>query len=264
MLAKDLEYRYGRGIESQHHSRPCSICRLTDYRFRNFPHFHGTDFGRCSRAVQVDSYRPAPIPSTLQEKQFFSDGHLHERAIVETLRLGGLSITNREDSKAGIPTSEFITYLNINTGIPKITIVTKDEETLKSIISQRPELDEIVIVGHVDGIIEDKYLIEIKAVSDWSFHNKFHPKYLPKSYLAQMQIYMHCRRLIKGFLIVKNRNDSEIAWFQIERTAEDEADIIKKAKEFRRIVDLQGTDIKIPCQPMYQGEKKFCKACQSK
>jgi hypothetical protein len=249
-----LEYWRGLDELAQH---PCSLCRATNHDFKKYPHFHGSDFGRCVRSIQFDKL-VAKDPFDQDSKALLRDGHVHEAAIVEILRAAGLKIDHRHDAPEGqVQTDEFIVTMDTLTG--NFWTLADYQEAIK--VSDNNEIDEdtIIVVGHTDGVINDEYLLECKAVKDWAFANKFKMRNYPPNYVAQMRTYMYFLDLLSGFLFAKSRHTSQIRVGHIKRN---DRQIIKKAQELRQIVDHLHSADWLKCKPLSPDEKKFCRACR--
>jgi len=247
-----MEYLYSKGLTNviEH---PCSLCRATDFNFRDFPHFHGTDFTKCPRSVQFEKAQAFPEKTDDRKKAMFQDGHVHEAAIVEVLRKAGAEITHREDSDEHIAIYDCWTE-----GFLSLT----NTSAAKELLSPRQlTKTQIMVVAHTDGVIDDEYLLECKAVKDWAWENKFRGNRVPKDYLLQMRLYMFMLDLKCGFLAVKHRHTSEIKFIEVERN---DMDIKTRAWELRKIVDALETGEQLDCKPVTKTERKYCRACREK
>jgi hypothetical protein len=249
-----LEYWRGLDALAQH---PCSLCRMEGVTFQKFPHFHGSDFGRCVRSIQFDKL-VAKEEFDQDQKALLRDGHVHEAAMVEILRAAGLKVDRRHDAPEGqISTDEFCVKMDIVTG--KFKMLKDTVKAHQLLRTDNVDSDSIIVVGHTDGVINDQYLLECKAVKDWAFKNKFKMRNLPKNYVAQMRTYMYFLNLEAGFLFAKARHTSEVRAFEINRN---DRQIIKKAQELRQIVDHLHSEDWLKCKPFDPSEKKFCRACR--
>jgi hypothetical protein len=247
---------YWRGLDKTA-KHPCSLCRNTKHDFKKYPHFHGSDFGRCVRAIQFDKL-VSKEEFDQDSKALLRDGHVHEAAMVELLRAGGRKISHRHDAPRGqVKTDEFMVTVDTVTG--EFNTLADWKEAVG--VHKKNELseDHIIVVGHTDGVIDDEYLLECKAVKDWAFKNKFKMRNIPKNYVAQMRTYMYFLNLLSGFLFAKSRHTSEIRVFEIKRN---DRQIIKKCKELRQIVDQLNSEDWLKCKPLSEDEKKFCRACR--
>ena len=252
MNKERLEYLYSKGLaDACYH--PCSLCHATDFDFRGFPHFHGSDFAKCPKSVQFEKSQAFPEKTDDQKKAMLRDGHVHEAAIVDLLRRGGCKITHREN------TDEHIAIYNLWT---EVFTPIKDTKTAIEMLDEGlPGKDGICVVGHTDGVIDGGSLLECKAVKEWAWDNKFSRNRLPKDYLLQMRLYMLMLDLPHGFLAVKNRHTSEIKFFEVERN---DMDIKTRAWELRKIVDALETGEQLECHPVTKTEKKYCRCCKEK
>jgi hypothetical protein len=243
---------YQRGVEADK-KHPCSICRKTEHNWQKYPHFHGSDFGRCIRAIQFDKLVGKEEFST-EDMIKFRDGHTHEADIAAILRAAGRKVDHRHDAPPPqINTDEFIVQIDTVNG--KFKTLQKAPARSTSFTKK----DSLIIVGHTDGVIDDEYLLECKAVKDWAFKNKFKMRNIPDNYVAQMRTYMFFLDLVAGFLFAKSRHTSEIRVFEIKR---DDRQIIKKAQQLRKIIDHLHDEDWLPCRPHYRDEPKFCRACK--
>jgi len=147
-------------------SNPCTICNeAKDLGQRPNLHFHGSDFGKCVRKIQYErSTIDKPISEDLAA--FFLDGHLHEKTILEALKYAGYKV--EQGREVELKTTE-----------------------------------GIHIIGHIDGVIskyKEEYILECKAVKNYSFVNYFEQGALPKEYIMQVQCYMHLTGIHKAFV----------------------------------------------------------------
>ena len=247
---------YWRGLDAMN-QHPCSICRNTKHDFKKYPHFHGSDFGRCVRSIQFDKL-VAKEPFDQDSKALLRDGHVHEAAMVDILRAAGRKIDHRHDAPPPQCSSdEFIRTVDCETG----DFYGVEDWDAAVTLLRRGKIgkDRIIVVGHTDGVIDDEYLLECKAVKDWAFKNKFKMRNIPKNYVAQMRTYMYFLNLLSGFLFAKSRHTSEIRVFEIKRN---DRQIIKKCRELRQIVDHLHGEEWLHCKPLSPDEKKFCRACR--
>lgn len=252
MTSEELVQQYELGVTSQGR-HPCSVC-ASDIPFNEFPHFHGSDFGKCARQVQYDKVvRPEPIedPTTLA---FLSDGHLHEKMIVDALRAGGVKVDHRDDAPDGVMTDEFVVGVRDNGRM----IHYRDGDGHDAPFDE----NEIIIVGHTDGVINNRFLLECKSVKDWAVANKFKgQKPVPKDYHGQMQCYMNCLGLDGGFLVVKSRHTSKLLKpMFVERDPEF---FDKKIAEFRKILGMMQCGHWHKCTAKTSQEKRYCEACKA-
>lgn len=234
---------------------PCAACR-EGIDFSEFPHFHGSDFGKCVRQAQYDKIvKPDPItdPVTLQ---FLHDGHLHEKAMVDALRAAGVKIDHRLDSPDGVQTDEFIVGVRAWENAHEIRSFESVEECRDKV-----EEGEIIIMGHTDGVINDRFLFEAKSVKDWAFKNKFKRGQVPANYYGQMQCYMNCLDLDGGFLFVKARHTSEtMEPMFVERS---QSFFRRKIADFNRIMRNINNGQWCACTAKTSDEKRYCDACKS-
>lgn len=170
-------------------------------------HFHGSDFGKCFRATQLDMNHPVTKNQNDYIKQMFlADGHLHEETLIKLL-----SHTYK------------ITHLNTETELIK-------EVTLPGISSgeRRGNTDRtkdsftVRVILHTDGLLHYdvggyKFIVECKSVKDWFWKNRLsitkgNPQVaIPLGYYGQCQAYMEAHNIPQTLLIFKNRHSSEIS-----------------------------------------------------
>ena len=86
---------------------PCTICGMLDSTFAKFPHFHGTDFGKCARNVQYEKITWKRKTYDDMTTVFLADGHIHEAATARAMRAAGLVVDHRNDSPEGLAKDEF-------------------------------------------------------------------------------------------------------------------------------------------------------------
>lgn len=247
---------YYRGIKAQER-HPCTLCNA-GITFSDVPHFHGSDFGKCIRAVQWEKYTTKREAFDDHTSAFLRDGHVHEAAVVDTLRHAGYEITDRDGN------DEFVAVVDVDSGSIFCSEGVDDPNVLKERVdrawSEMGGDNLITIVGHTDGVINGEFLFECKAVKDYAFEQKFKQRKLPPKYIGQMQCYMVCKNLAGGVLWVKARHTAEPLPFLIDR---DDKFFLNKARELHSVVELQGTDNWLPCKPTETIEQRWCKACKA-
>ena len=160
-------------------------------------HFHGSDFGKCKRAIYYDMHkkRNKDIENG-RESLFLNMGHRFEEIIATSLKRCGeykrVICNDGSDDKALEVYNIKEVYLQ--DGSEHITI-------------------EVEVFGHFDILIDD-ILLEIKAVGKSSFNSVFVKADLSqrKQYYGQVQFYLDCLPDIKhGFLVGILRETCEIA-----------------------------------------------------
>lgn len=174
---------------------PCSICVQKLERKRK--HFHGSDWGKCPRLVQYSlMYGDESMEEKITGKDalFLSDGHLHERSIVDALRCAGFVITHRENDEQ----SEVKTVDQVN--LP--------DELCKKF---GQSFVDVTTIAHTDGVIDGAIVLECKSVKSYTFREHFLKGVCPKNYFGQVQSYLHAHNLDRAFLVAKHRETSEIA-----------------------------------------------------
>lgn len=162
---------------------PCSICREPETKLPRL-HFHGSDWGACRKKVMYECFFGHEDDRDPRWRTFLFDGHFHEYSIVSALRTLGYRVRGRGKS------TEFRLEEHITVDGTDVHFLT---------------------VGHTDGLIgEDNAVLECKAVKDWAWKNKFKKSQIPQTYYGQIQCYLHHYQSPYGFLVVKNRHDSDI------------------------------------------------------
>ena len=235
-------------------SNPCGLCKQNEDKVYNdgaMIHFHGSDWGKCRRMIQYNIMFPEKISS--DKDKFFFDGHLHEESIIRALRSMGYFIDFTYDQINekinNVPGSLLFNNIPLNFNIASY--------------AHQDKFVNIQTVVHPDGIIthnKEKVLIECKAVKNYSFP-KYKEGFIPPTYFGQMQAYLHVFKLERGFLIVKNRDTSDIS----------PPLLVKADPEFvkKKIIELTGIikgllEDKLIKRP-YDNNKNFeCKYCTYK
>lgn len=231
---------------------PCSACRV-GIPFQEFPHFHGSDFGKCVRQVQYDKVVTPDAIEDPETLMFLQDGHLHELSIVTALRAAGVKVDHRNDSPDGVTSDEFVV------GVEEDGMFTHYTDV--EYCQRRRSDTEIIIVGHTDGVINDRFLLECKSVKDWAVKNKFAKRHVPKNYNGQMQCYMNCLNLDGGFLVVKSRHTSKVIKpMFVERDPEF---FDRKIQDFRDILLHMQRGHWHACTAKSSDEKRYCDACKA-
>lgn len=230
---------------------PCSVCR-GGKTFKDWPHFHGTDYGKCVRNVQFGKLvKHEPI--SRDKRPHLSDGHFHEAATVAALRAAGVKIDHRQDAVEGVTTDEFFAGFTLEGRRIRLF---KDWRTA----NQKRGDNEVIVVGHLDGRIEGRYLFEHKAVEKASY-DKFCRGVRNPAYEGQMKLYMTALDLEGGYLVVKWREKSQFCediW--VER---DDEFVWDRTAEFAAIPNYINEGKWAPCIPQYSGEQRWCEACQA-
>lgn len=175
---------------------PCSICRKNKELKLDCvrTHFHGSDFGSCKRKVYYEMVTGEK--STFSNIVFLNDGHLHEEAIMNNIRLGLGEGFNRY----------------------KLVHFKEDKETNNHTGEFAYEDEELLIVNHLDGtlfdLVEDKqYLIECKSVKQSKYKEIKTDGKIPDQWYGQIQSYLNLNNLMLGnidtaYLYVKHRESS--------------------------------------------------------
>lgn len=175
---------------------PCTICRKNPPLPRT--HFHGSDWGRCIRSIYFECMTGRKPVENGEDAMRLNDGHFHEAMLVKSITLSGHTISHRDTIDGEIMIAEKVFP---DSGQPNLSIA-------------------YLTVGHTDGVIDGKAILECKAVKDWAWKNKFMKGLIPKQYYGQVQFYLHAHGMQTGFLAVKNRHTSEVHVFTIERDQE--------------------------------------------
>jgi hypothetical protein len=248
-----LKLDYYRGVRKLT-DHPCSVCR-EGIKFAEVPHFHGSDFGKCGRSVHYEKIVNGHKEHSDLTAAQFNDGHMHEAQIVAALRQEGYEITGREDWD----TDEFIVALDVISG--RVRRIMDSPSNARKWKMEDLSETEILIIGHTDGVINSKALLECKAVRDRAFEDKFRKRKLPYNYKQQMRIYMLSLGLETGYLFVKSRHFSEPLVFEVPR---DDEEVLKRAREFHAIKAVEGGARPdwLPCNPQ-GGEHYYCRACKA-
>lgn len=171
-------------------------CSLCSPEIITRTHFHGSEFGQCFRQTQFNIINSSVKDnSDLVENMFLYDGHLHEE-LTRTL-LGMDYIISSKDKEV------------------KIT---------RNVTLPNGEICPIIIVGHIDLILETsnyKFIVELKAVKQWTIKNKYEKGIIPATYYGQCQFYMEAENVDYSLLFFKNRTTSNIYFpFLIKRNPE--------------------------------------------
>lgn len=212
---------------------PCTHCRTK----QGLPaltrdHFHGSDWGRCVRAVWFErTIGKSQQECTGENAMFLNDGHLHEALLLKCIEMGGHIISDRD---------------------------TRDGEimTIDAVVVPGGMTFNVVTVGHTDGVMDEEIVIECKAVKDWAWKNKFILGLIPPTYYGQVQYYLHAHKKERAFLIIKHRHTSEIIIFEIKASAA----YITKRKLLLAGIEVaikQRLAIAVPF-PMPTDECRFC------
>lgn len=242
---------------------PCSICGMLDYTFAEFPHFHGTDFGKCPRAVEYEKISWEEKVYDDKTLVFLADGHIHEAATARAMRAAGLKVDHRTDAHEGVMEDEFTVIFRGSGEDGKILKFSNPLDAFK-----KKEGDDIVMVGHTDGIIQDvstpnseKFIFEHKAVKDWSFNNKWKKGIIPGAYYGQTQAYITAHELSGGFLVCKNRSTGEI--LEPILVPRDDKFVWGKVEIFREVLKAINDKRWLPCTTNDPDEKRWCEACKA-
>lgn len=253
LTANKLSRDYYEGIRNlRDRQHPCSVCE-SGKKFAEHPHFHGSDFGRCNRQVQWEKLAAKPDDFHPEKAAMFRDGHVHEAAVVASLRAAGYKVTNRDGD------DEFRAVIGLDNDT--VYLYEPDEPMIHPDTGGR----NLEIVAHTDGVINGKYLLECKAVKDASYRDFMKGK-LPANYLGQMKLYMTCLDLECGFLAVKSRQHSTVLFFRVAR---DDEYVMNKARDLwtvqQQIVTRETAPASfswVPCEPLDANQQRWCDACK--
>ena len=182
-------------------SNPCVSCKSKPI------HFHGSDIGKCRLATWYNRNAVEDKPISQDLAALFLDGHLHERIIIEAIKDRGYNIEQGLEF-------DVVHHISLDIFVSYLSTIYLPDEVRKELIKQANIDNEIRLIGHTDGILNldgERILIEIKAVKSANFNYKFMKGIMPDYYYGQIQSYLNCLRLDRGFLIAKNREDGTIA-----------------------------------------------------
>lgn len=176
---------------SNYHCQACEDEKKDGYNIRL--HFHGSDVGKCKRAIYYDMHKKKHINSENgRESLFLNMGHRYEEILATSLKKSG------DFTKVLCNDGQFDLTVN---GAKNVAVDPKEDYIT------------VEIYGHYDIVVDD-YLLEIKAVNRNSFDKVFMKADLTerKQYYGQVQFYLSCLPEIKkAFLIGISRETCEIA-----------------------------------------------------
>ena len=204
---------FRRIIEESGNIRPrivCSLCVKNAYHmdtdkhyYQRRTHFHGSEFGKCYRQVQLKTFNFKEQKERDHIKAtFLEDGHLHEE-IFDMLLSRNFSVFGRDEEK----------IIGKKVRIPE----TKQSQIDRGYVT-REEL--VQVACHTDILLKANrdFVVEIKSVKDWFTDNRYIHQIIPLAYYGQMQVYLAAHKLMYGLLFFKKRHTSEILPpFVIER-----------------------------------------------
>lgn len=195
-------------------SLPCSECNeIYKSGIDNFTrnHFHiSSDFGGCMRKTFLIC--TSGRRSGMSGFNFLNDGHIHEAAILNSI-------------KAGLPDGYEI-------------------KAAENGIEGKFYFNKFYLVGHVDALLTTPsglYGIECKAVKDAMWKKIIETGEINDEWYGQMQGYMITWQLDRWYLIVKNRHTSKVLMpIRIDRDEEFIVDrLIKLDEVYTRIMSGQ-------------------------
>lgn len=244
MLLDDAFRKYN---EQDNH--PCSICRqhMKDQEGRRM-HFHGSDFGSCSRKVAWKMHRGNVPANKLVPYEapawYLKDGHLHEASILTAFahdkRFDIFINQNEAEIKFHIP---FFDPTNSEDGDSKMMtkkFVLTPYDKRVSWHTNDPQRRRYTLVAHVDAIVKytsedgekETFGIECKAVKEETW-KEVKSGLISQEWWGQMQCYMFVTGIDKWYLVVKNRTSSAIA--PPIRVDYDPAFVISRIQKFNKV-----------------------------
>lgn len=175
-------------------SNPCSACKK-DPLLPDIIHFHGSDLGKCALRVfyKLQNGNSNAGNLDLLSKAQFLDGHLSEKLLFEGLK-AFLDFGDFQEIK--------IEHNPEKEGLFNVTLNDMSNIT-------------VPIIGHADVLLTDqntgkKYIIEMKAVKNYSYKFKFLTGDIGDDYLMQVQAYLHIFEADEAVIIAKNRETTEL------------------------------------------------------
>lgn len=228
-------------------NNPCDVCydekKQITYTRNIRQHFHGSEVGKCKRAIYYDMHnRNKKIENGLTSMFLFA-GHLFEAMIVRCLELSG----------------EEIKSISSNNGADLSVKVEK------SIWVSPTNKVQVKIIGHYDVVINDEILLEIKAVKTNSFKDVFLKGDLKnrQQYYGQVQTYLHAMPHIKyAYLIGIHRESCEIAPpILIKRDA---AFMDKKLDDYAKVLHFGINQNQLPTTDHENKNDYECRFCDYK
>ena len=118
----------------------------------------------------------------------------------------------------------------------------------------------IPVVGHTDGVINDTYLLECKAIKDWATKNKWERGNIPAKYVAQAKAYAACLDLKGSFLVAKNRHTSRIllpSYYPVDMSF-----VPGRLSLFQRVMEAIENPHWTACVPLDKDDQRWCDACK--
>lgn len=114
--------------------------------------------------------------------------------------------------------------------------------------------------GHCDGILDGKWIIEIKSMNDDSFFKFMNGKLIDThyAYYVQCQMYMYYSGLRKAFLISTNKNNSAI---EAQEVPYDEEEIYHHRMKAKNIIECKSWE-EIELQYTDFNPEKPCVFCK--
>ncbi len=177
--------------------------------------------GTCPRALSAERLGLTKEAQPEYLETAANEGKRHEDWIVEDLNSQGLLVGNRQ--------------LEIKL---KLT-------------------DNIELLGHIDGMLSDNRLLEVKTMSQYEFDRWMRGRFdeFP-TYAVQLSCYMTALRLNKALYIVKNRSSGYIDRQEIHGTPIDMTELVQDLEEVERAVS-QGKLV----DRQYDPTTTKCKRC---
>ncbi|MCP3681064.1 MAG: hypothetical protein GY861_00100 [bacterium] len=88
------------------------------------------------------------------------------------------------------------------------------------------KIEDAEIKGHPDGIVDGKYLLEVKSMSSYAYQ-KFEKGIIDDTYLAQVNIYMECLGLDECIFVAMAKDSGTLGELRLKK----DNDIVAKVKE---------------------------------
>lgn len=191
---------HSRGAEQD--NPPCSIC-IQDAKDgkEQREHFHASDVGACARRVLYSMRYPREATSSTSPN-FLKDGHLHESSMLVNIHNGFLRDPDITEEYGEVAVKPAENNVELAVTFPYM---------------ENGEINDIKLIGHFDGIIAfgndplnaNVFVIECKAVKAYKF-NLIKGGHLDDEWYGQIQTYLRLLKLKRAYLLVKNRETSEI------------------------------------------------------
>jgi CRISPR/Cas system-associated exonuclease Cas4 (RecB family) len=201
----------------------CSRCSVGDKTL----HFHASQAGHCARQSQYTAVYGDTRKRSGLDRFFLNDGLVHEQTIIDNLMSAGVSITDCN--------KEYEHLYKVETPVGP---------------------QEVLIVGHPDGIINGQAVLECKAVKSYAW-KRIKAGNIANWYIAQCQMYMDHYRLNEAVLLVKNREASECLAIPIAYARETVEMIVTILAGVQHALKI-GTIVNRPYEDNDNSECRFC------